>query len=57
VALGPELDVASRATRSKNASASLREAVELFLETAAPSEIEGRMMGEMYVTALEVMAG
>lgn len=57
VALCPELDVASQGGTVEEASANLREAVELFLETAAPSEIEGRMKGDMFVTALEVTAG
>jgi len=57
VALCPELDVASQGDTVEEASANLREAVELFLDNAAPSEIEGRMTGEMYVTALEVSAG
>ena len=57
VALCPDLDIASQGDTVEEASANLREAVELFLETAAPSEIEGRMTGEMYVTALEVTAG
>lgn len=57
VALCPELDVASQGDSVEEASTNLREAVELFLESAAPSEIEGRLTGEMYVTALEVKAG
>lgn len=57
VALCPELDVASQGDSVEEASASLREAVELFIESADPSEIEGRMRAEMYVTALEVTAG
>lgn len=57
VALCPELDVASQGDSVEEASANLREAVELFIESADPSEIEGRMRGEMYVTALEVTAG
>ena len=57
VALCPELDVATQGGNVEEASANLREAVELFLETAAPSEIEGGMTGEMYVTTLEVKAG
>ena len=57
VALCPELDVASQGDNVEEASANLREAVELFLATAAPPEIEGRMTGEMYVRALEVKAG
>jgi predicted RNase H-like HicB family nuclease len=56
-ALCPDLDIASQGDTVEDAAANLREAVELFLETAAPSEIEGRMTGEMYVTALEVTAG
>ncbi len=57
VALCPELDVASQGDTVEEAASNLREAVELFLEAAAPSEIEGRLTGEMYVTALEVTAG
>lgn len=57
VSLCPELDVASQGDSVEEASANLREAVELFLEAADPSEIAGRLRGEMYVTALEVTAG
>ena len=57
VALCPELDVASQGDSVEEASVNLREAVELFIETAHASEIQGRMRGEMYVTALEVKAG
>jgi predicted RNase H-like HicB family nuclease len=41
----------------EEASGNLREAVELFLEAADPSEVAGRLHEEMYVTALEVTAG
>ncbi len=57
VALCPELDVASQGDSIEEASANLREAVELFIETADRSEIEGRRRGSMYVTSLEVAAG
>jgi len=57
VALCPELDVASQGDSVEQASANLREAVELFLETASPSEIAGRIREEVYVAALEVRAG
>ena len=57
VSLCPELDVASQGDSVEEASANLREAVELFIESADPSEVEGRLRGEMYVTALEVTAG
>lgn len=57
VALCPELDVASQGDSVEDASANLREAVELFLETASPGEVEARFHGEMYVASLEVRAG
>ena len=57
VALCPELDVASQGDTVEDASANLREAVELFIESADPSEVAIRMREELYVTALEVSAG
>lgn len=42
VSLCPELDIASQGDTVEQALANLREAVELFLETAAHSEIESR---------------
>ncbi len=57
VALCPELDVASQGNSVEEASVNLREAVELFIETADPSEVASRMREELYVTALEVSAG
>jgi len=42
VALCPELDVASQGHSVEDASANLREAVELFIESADESEIERR---------------
>lgn len=57
VALCPELDVASQGDSVEEASSNLREAVKLFLEAADPSEVEGRLREEMYVTALEVSVG
>ena len=57
VALCPELDVASQGDSVEEASANLREAVELFIETADPTEVAARMREELYVTALEVSAG
>lgn len=43
VSLCPELDVASQGDTVEGASANLREAVELFLETASPSETAFRL--------------
>ena len=57
VSLCPELDIASQGDSVEEASANLHEAVELFLESADPSEVEGRAKGAVYVTSLEVGAG
>jgi len=46
VSLCPELDVASQGSTVEEALANLREAVELFLETVSPSEIEQRYHSE-----------
>jgi predicted RNase H-like HicB family nuclease len=45
VALCPELDVASQGQNIEEATANLKEAVELFLECADPAEIEARQHG------------
>ena len=42
VSLCPELDVASQGNTIKGATDNLKEAVELFLETADPSEVKRR---------------
>lgn len=43
VALCPELDIASQGKTTEEAKDNLVEAVELFFETASPSEIEDRV--------------
>ncbi len=43
VALRPELDIASQGDIIDEARANLVEALELFFETADPSEVEGRL--------------
>ena len=53
----PELDVASQGDSIEGARKNLQEAVELFLEAAAPSEIEQRTHSEVFVTRLEVEVG
>jgi predicted RNase H-like HicB family nuclease len=53
VALCPELDVASQGATVEEATANLKEAVELFLECADPEEIRQRMHGEIFVTSFE----
>ena len=42
VALCPELDIASQGDSDEAARANLKEALELFLETASPEEIKQR---------------
>ncbi len=53
-ALCPELDIASQGDNVQLAKENLREAVELFLECADPSEIQARLHADVFVTRLEV---
>ena len=57
ISLCPELDIASQGNTVEESLANLREAVELFVECADPSEIKGRLKDEVYVTRLEVAIG
>ncbi len=57
VSLCPELDVASQGSTVEEATANLREAVDLFLETADPSEISRRTHTEVFVTRFEATVG
>lgn len=57
VSFCPEIDVASQGTSVQEASANLREAVELFFETASPEEVARRLHDEIYITRLEVAVG
>jgi predicted RNase H-like HicB family nuclease len=57
VALCAELDIASQGDTVESARHNLIEAVELFLETADPSEVQRRLHSEIFVTRLEVAFG
>jgi predicted RNase H-like HicB family nuclease len=57
VALCPELDVASQGATVEEATANLKEAVELFLECADPQEIAQRLHTEVYVTRFDASHG
>jgi predicted RNase H-like HicB family nuclease len=57
VALCPELDVASQGSSVEEATANLREAVELFLECADPEEVRERLRDEVFVTRFEASHG
>ena len=54
VALCPELDVASQGTTVAEARENLKEALELFFETASATEIQHRLHEEVYVPNVEV---
>ena len=47
VALCPELDIASQGTTVAEARANLKEALELFFESASASEIQRRLHSEV----------
>ena len=57
VSLCSELDIASQGDTVEEARANLREAVELFFETAHPNEISERLNQEVYISPLEVEIG
>jgi predicted RNase H-like HicB family nuclease len=57
ISLCPELDIASQGDTIEEARLNLREALELFFETASPQEIKTRLHEEVYVTRVEVAVG
>ena len=57
VALCPELDIASQGDSIEQARDNLREALELFFETASPEEIKNRLHQEVFITQVEVAVG
>lgn len=57
VSLCPELDIASQGDTVEQARNNLIEALELFFETASPSEVENRLKTEVFITRLEVAVG
>lgn len=54
VALCPELDIASQGETLEEARNNLAEAIELFLESAGPAEIQQRLHNEVYITQVGV---
>lgn len=57
VSLCPELDIASQGNTIEEASTNLKEAVELFFETASTTEVRQRLHEEVFVTRMEVAIG
>ena len=57
VALCPELDIASQGESVEKARENLKEAIELFFETASPQEIRERSHDEVFITRVEIAIG
>ena len=57
VSLCPEVDIASQGKSIEEARDNLREALELFFESASPDEIKQRLREEVFVTQVEVTVG
>lgn len=57
VALCPEFDIASQGDSIETALSNLREAVDLFLETADQKEIRQRRREQVFVTQFEAADG
>ena len=57
VSFCPELDIASQGITVEEASSNLKEAIELFFESASAKEISQRLHEEVFVTRLEVAIG
>ncbi len=57
IVLCPEVDVASQGATIDEARKNVKEALELFFETASAEEINTRLHEEVYVTHVEVAIG
>lgn len=53
----PELDIASQGDTVEEARDNLKEALELFFETASQNEIKRRLHEDIFVTQVEVAVG
>ena len=54
VSLCPELDIASQGKTVEEARLKLKEAIELFFESASPQEVRERLHDEVFITRVEV---
>lgn len=57
VSLCPELDIASQGDTVEEARLNLVEALELFFESADPSEVDHRLHSEVFITRLDIAVG
>ena len=56
-ALCPVLDIASQGATVESARTNLIEALELFFESADPTEVARRLHSEVFITSVEVAIG
>jgi predicted RNase H-like HicB family nuclease len=54
VAFCPELDIASQGKTVEEARLNVKEAIELFFESASPHEVRERLHDEVFITRVEV---
>lgn len=57
VALCPELDIATQGDTVELARRNLIEALELFFESADPTEVARRLHSEVFITSVEIAVG
>ena len=57
VASCPELDVVSQGCSVEEAKNNLKEALELFLESASETEVTERLHNEIFITRIDVAIG
>ena len=57
ISLCPELDISSQGNSIEQARDNLREALELFFDTASSEEIRHRLHDDIFVTHIEVAVG
>jgi len=57
VSLCPQVDLASQGNTVDEARNNLKEALELFFETASPEELSARLREEIYITHVEIAIG
>lgn len=57
VASCPELDVVSQGSSVEQAKSNLKEAIELFLESASETEVASRLHNEIFITRIDVAIG
>lgn len=57
VAICPALDIASQGSDIEAARSNLKEALDLFFESAHSSEFTSRLNGDLFVTRVEVAIG